>query len=521
MFLKVSEQERLLQLKFKIIRMLLCAAFIFIITSCNTGSKSYIFKSAITGNPRTLDPQCARYDSSSSVISNVFQGLFRYDADGMIEKGMIEDYSVSEDGTVWTFKLKRGIMWSDGGDFIAECTAEDYVFAFRRLFRPTTKSGRASEYFVIKNAEAVNSGVITDLSELGVKAIDTYTLEITLEKPCTDFKALLTLPPAMPCNEEFFESTEGRYGLAADCVASNSGYYVHTWSYDEWSNENNYFILRRNTENDVPENSPTGINFFIDPVNERKDFDENVLQVYKGKNIAEITELCSDYSYTTHENEVWGIIFNLNSDFSSLDYRLTLANHISFYSENEIFSSYSGAIPDCVAVGEDNYRKRAGAISVNRSSAESDSIGALTSARIIMPNDTELRECMGDIMQSWQAEHSFYCSVAELDADDYEKRLASGDFEIALVKLSGEYNSPYAYLNDFLSGNQKNYSGFDSKKFAHIMESALSAKDNSSAISYYKEAEQLIIDSAVFVPLCTEKQYVFYSEEASRVGIEY
>lgn len=502
-------------MKFKIIRMLLCAAFIFNMTSCSTSSKSYIFKASISGNPKTLDPQCTLYDSSASVIANVFQGLFSYDAEGKLKKGMIDNYSVSDNGRVWTFQLKQGIMWSDGGEFTAECTADDFVFAFRRLFRPSTKSGRASEYFVIKNAEAINSGKITDLSQLGVKAIDTYTLEIVLEKTCTDFEALLALPPAMPCNEEFFESTEGRYGLAADCIASNSGYYVHTWSYDEWSDENNYFILRRNTENSASENAPASINYFIDPVNERKDFDEGVLQAYKGIGIEEITELCSDYSYTTHENEVWGIIFNLNSVFSGIDYRLALANNVSYDFESDIYTPYSGLIPDCVAVGENNYRDMAGEIAAVKSFAAASSVGNVTSARMIMPAETELRECIGDIMQNWQSECSFYCSITELEADDYTKRLASGDFEIALVKLSGEYNSPYAYLNDFLSGNQKNYSGFDSKKLTHIMESAISAKDTASAISYYKEAEQLIIDSAVFVPLCTEKQYVFYGEEAA------
>ena len=122
-------------------------------------------------------------------------------------------------------------------------------------------------------------------------------------------------------------------------------------------------------------------------------------------------------------------------------------------------------------------------------------------------------------MQKWQAECDFYCSIAELDEEDYNNSLSKGDFDIALIKLSGEFNSPYAYLNDFIFDNPQNYSGYKNRKFEHIMDSALTAKDYNTAVNYYKEAEQLLIESAVFVPLCVEKNFVFYSDKIS--GLEY
>ena len=124
-------------------------------SSCGSSENDFSFKYAVEGNPKTLDPQCAPNDSSRSVFSFIFEGLFVSGDNGEIRKGMIDSFDVSDDGTIWTFYLKSGIYWSDGGDFSAECTAYDYVFAFQRLFKPATKSKRAKEYYIIKNSEEI------------------------------------------------------------------------------------------------------------------------------------------------------------------------------------------------------------------------------------------------------------------------------------------------------------------------------------------------------------------------------
>lgn len=504
-----------MKLKYRFI--IISIIILLFFSGCRNTNSDYAFKCSVKGNPKTLDPQCTASDSSVQVINFVFQGLFTSGEDGKITEGMIDSYTISDDGLVWTFNLKSGIFWSDGKDFSSECIADDYVFAFQRLFRPETKSKRAGEYYIIKNAEAINKGQIKDLNQLGIRSIDRYTLEITLEKPCSDFKALLSLPPAMPCSKEYFESTLGRYGLAADCVASNNGYYVHTWSYDEWSDENNYFILRRNKVNPYNEQSPYSINLFIDPVDERKYFDDGTLNIYKGSDPDEVSELKRTVNYSEYETSVWGIIFNLKGEFSSQVYRVELADAVHFSSSSEQYKDFYGIIPYSVYIGDKSYREYSG--DLTDVYGDYEQVGALSGMKMIMPDNTGLRGDIGKIMQKWQSECGFYCSLAELESKDYKNKLESGDFDIALVKLSGEYNSPYAYMNDFLSGNSDNYSGYNSQKYSHIISSALTASDNALAAVYYKEAEQLLIDSGVFVPLCIETEYNFYEEKLE--GIDY
>ncbi len=512
---------RLLKLNYKSLILFLCFYFIINIASCNSDNQNYILKTVIYGNPDTLDPQRAGLDSSVSVINNIFQGLFTYDKNGQIKYGMIDGYTVDDSGLIWTFYLKENVVWSDGNEFKAVCTADDYVYAFERLFKPETKSDKASEYYIIKNSKAINNNEITDLEQLGVKAIDEFTLQITLENVCTHFIELLAMPPAMPCNREYYESTEGRYGLASDCIASNGNYYVHTWSYDKWSYDNNYFILKRNYENSNEANLPYGINLFIDPVDEYKLFDDEITHSYSSHSSESINELKDSFRYSEYKTGVWGVIFNMNGEFSDLKYRQALSKYIDNSSLSDLYIPFNSIIPHCVSIGKENYREIAGEIESDINSSNDNNIGMLSSQnmRMIMPSGTSLRGKIGDIMQKWQAECNFYCSIAELDKTEYNTSLMNGDFDIALIKLSGEYNSPYAYLNDFTVNSIQNYCGYRNRKFEHIMNSAVTADSNISAINYYVEAEQLLIESAVFVPLCIEKEYVFYSEEVD--GVEY
>ena len=145
------------------------------------------------------------------------------------------------------------------------------------------------------------------------------------------------------------------------------------------------------------------------------------------------------YAYSEFETGVWGLIFNLNGEFSNQNYRIELAATADFFASDERFSNCNFVIPYSVSVGENIYREISGEIP-DLKSGES-SFGLLSGLKMIMPKDTGLRADMGRVMQNWQTECGFYCSISELDISDYMKSLNSGDFDIALVKISGEYNS--------------------------------------------------------------------------------
>lgn len=470
---------------------------------CEKGSSAYVFKAAVVGNPKTLDPQTALSDSSVSVIHNTFRGLFRLNENGESEPDMAANWTVSEDGLEWTITLCDNAYWY-AEDFSEKCTAYDYVFALRRLVNPSVKSTNAVDFFVIKNAEQINNGKISDLSALGVEALDETTLRITLEYAEYDLPLLLAKSAAMPCNEKFFDSTEGCYGLSDDCVASNGLYYVRTWSYDKWSDDSNYIILRQNPLNipDEDENLPLGFNFFIDESGELTEFSDGALTTYKTDSAEEISSFIGKYRYTTHETAVWGIIFNSDS-----------------FSDTELRAAFSGTL---VFADTDCY-KTARKITPPFNDGENIFAGVSSECEppsvvnVIMPQNKELRDQMNAIAQEWRETFGVSCNVFEPDNDTYSQRLKSGDYDIALVRLDGVDSSKYAYLSAFLSYSPRNIMGINSKKLDHIIETAKREADEKIRDSYYLEAESFLLESAYFVPLCSQVDYVFYSSEAAGV----
>ncbi|TJW29290.1 MAG: peptide ABC transporter substrate-binding protein, partial [Mesorhizobium sp.] len=114
----------------------------------------------------------------ANVLRDLFQGLVMQDEKANIIPGAAESWTVSDDGTVYTFKLRKDGLWSDG----SPVTADDFVYAFHRLEDPATGAEYASMLYPVKNAEEVNTKKAKP-EEMGVKAIDANTLEVTLKAP--------------------------------------------------------------------------------------------------------------------------------------------------------------------------------------------------------------------------------------------------------------------------------------------------------------------------------------------------
>ncbi len=137
--------------------------------------------------PDTLDPHKATGQWENNIIGDMMLGLMTDDAKGDPVPGAAESYTVSEDGLVWTFKLREGAVWSDG----EPVTAEDFVFALQRINNPATASQYASITHIIKNAREVGLQQLPP-EEIGAKALDAHTVELTLVHPAPYLPSMLT-----------------------------------------------------------------------------------------------------------------------------------------------------------------------------------------------------------------------------------------------------------------------------------------------------------------------------------------
>ncbi len=195
-----------------------------VLAAGSAASEPMVLRRGNLAEPDTLDPNQATTTWENNIVGDMFMGLTTEDVNSHTIPGMAESWTTSADGLVWTFKLRAGMKWSDG----VPLKASDFVFGFRRLLDPKTAARYASLEYVIKNAEAVNTGKMpTD--QLGVRAIDDHTVEFTLESPTPFLAGLMKHYTAYPIPEH----TVRKYGdswVKPGNMVSNGPYMLMEWN---------------------------------------------------------------------------------------------------------------------------------------------------------------------------------------------------------------------------------------------------------------------------------------------------
>ena len=176
------------------------------------------------GDVTSLDPQKLSGDWEDRVSGDIFEGLMTEDAKAEPILGQAESYTLSDDKLTYTFKLRADDKWSDG----QPVKASDFVFSFKRLMDPKNAAEYAYLQYPIKNAEGINTGKITDIDQLGVKAIDDKTLEITLERPTAYFLGALTHYTAYPLPEHLIKE-KGDAWVQVGNIVTNGPYKPVEW----------------------------------------------------------------------------------------------------------------------------------------------------------------------------------------------------------------------------------------------------------------------------------------------------
>lgn len=166
--------------------------------------------------PGTLDPQKTNGVWETRITRELFERLVTYAADGSLVPGLAESWTISDDGTTYTFHLRQA-EWSDG----TPITADDAVFALRRLLKPAIASHNANLYYPIKNARAVNTGQ-AEPSELGVSAADEHTLVIQLDEPTAYFLQALAMTEAAPLPRHLVEKAGDEWTRPGTMVSSGA-----------------------------------------------------------------------------------------------------------------------------------------------------------------------------------------------------------------------------------------------------------------------------------------------------------
>ncbi len=175
-------------------------------------------------DPQNWDVLATSRAADSEALVNTYDGLFEYDIENVLKPALAESYTVSEDGLKYTFKIREGIKWVDSqGREVADVKADDFVAGMQHMM----DAAGGLEYLVqgiIVNATEYINGDVTDFAQVGVKAVDDYTLEYTLVQPTSFFMTMLGYGVFAPMSRSYYESMGGQFGSAYDSAAETYNY---------------------------------------------------------------------------------------------------------------------------------------------------------------------------------------------------------------------------------------------------------------------------------------------------------
>lgn len=176
----------------------------------------------------TWDVIATSYTSDSYFIACTYSGLLEYDALNVLQPALAESYEISDDGLTYTFHIRQGVNWVDQqGRVIGEVTADDWVASMQHVADNNDELGylmTSTDGCGIKNYDAYILGEVTDFSEVGVEAVDDYTLVYTLEQKFPAFITMMGYGCFAPLNRSFYESQGGKFGAEFDPSASSYNY---------------------------------------------------------------------------------------------------------------------------------------------------------------------------------------------------------------------------------------------------------------------------------------------------------
>jgi oligopeptide transport system substrate-binding protein len=483
----------------------------------------------------SLDTSLASDGFSLEMIETFTDGLVDYDKSGNIVPRIATEWSKNDSGTVYKFNLRKDAKWSNG----ASVTAKDFVYSWRRAVDPAT----ASEYagFVadsgIKNAAKITSGK-RPVEDLGVKALDDNTLEVTLETAVPYFIKFLPVPIFNPLNEKFVKEQGDKYAQEPKNLLSN-GPFV----FSEWNKLNSWKIVKNPTYYAANEIKVDEVDFV-----KRQDYSVAALEFEKGD--IDVTKISSELvpRYATNKaftSVLSGYLWYLspNNQFESLknkNLRLALGyaidrNHIA----NDILKDGSEAadyiVPKGLSTDADgkDFRETSSTFQTynidkaNEYLAKAKQELGVTNLtlELLIEDSNTVKKTAEAIQADLQALEGITINIVTVTKAERLKRMKTDDYQLGLTRWGPNYGDPYDYLGTlFLSTSNFNYPKFNNPTYDELVKKTAPggqfAKDDASRWSAFKEAEKLLLeDEGGVLPVYQAGEALLINPKV--LGVEY
>lgn len=513
-------------------------------TGCGTpgGGKSdgdsadgKVFRYAVNTLPTTLDPTKGQSIGDNEIQHAVTEGLTRNTA-GDIKPGIAESWDESEDGLTYTFHLRKDAKWSDGEPI----TAADFEYSWKRLVNPETASPYAFIGDCLKNGQAIEQGNM-DVEELGVKAVDDTTLEVTLEHPTSYFLSLIgSSGQFAPLRQDIVE----KYGTDFAATSEKnvySGPFVMTSSEDNvwtFAKNDNYWdkdsINLDKCELNYVENTDTQLSMYeagdLDyvqvPTAYVSDYKDKA-EVFANGNV----DFC--YINSKSDNPVLG-----NKNFRlALNYALN-RNDYNKLANADTFTAFNGLVfPGLQAKGttygeaydlnsysypldgdQDKATEYLNAAMQELGIANASDI----TVEVVTTDADSSKRIVETLQEQWQNALGINVKIRQVTyADIYGKVFPEHDYEIGYGGWGSDYDDPYSYLELFKGDSSYNYSQYENPEVDQLLTASQDEPDTDKRMDELNQVEQDILADGAFVPLQARNIYYMLDDDTTGINFYY
>ncbi|MBD3898206.1 peptide ABC transporter substrate-binding protein [Halomonas sp. ML-15] len=463
---------------------------------------------SIMGEPASLDPHKISGTWENDVAGDLFEGLITEAADGERIPGVAESWEISDDGTVYTFHLRENARWSDG----EPVSAEDFVFAFRRILNPATAADYAYLLYPVKNAEAVYTSE-ADPETLGIEALDDHTLQITLERSTPYFLDQLSHYTAYPVPRHVVEEHGDAWSRPGNMVSNGP------FALERWQSQTRIEAVRNAHYHSHDDVALDRVIYF--PIEERNTAlnrfragEIDVARDFPTQQYGWLQDNLPDATQTAPFLGIYYFVVNSRDGHPTADPRvreaLSLATRREVITEQILgtgeepaysfvppgVSHYEPQQPEWVELSQDERMARASELMQDAGYGPDNPLELMLRYNT-SEDHRRVSIALGAMWEPLGVEVDLYNSEVAVHYTD----LRQGDFDVGRAGWIGDYNDAQNFLSLLESGVANNYGAYSNPEFDALMAQAADTQDLDERGEIMAQAERLALDDAAVLPI--------------------
>ena len=466
--------------------------------------------------PTGLNTLTSTYAIEFSLFNHMYENLVTLDDDDNTVPGAAESWDYDEDTLTYTFHLRKDGVWTNGDPV----TAKDFEFAWSQALNPDVASDYAYFLYFIKNAEKYFNGEVA-WDEVGVKVVDDYTLEVTMEQPTPYALFLFSFGTLAPINQRFYEA------VGADLYSTEAQYFCTNgpFALTEWSHNDKIVMQKNDAWHGAADVEVEEIDWKIitDANAALSSFlagDLDMVGLGTGELIKQAEAAgATIQSYT--DGTSFYIYFNTNDQYlSNVNLRRALFNAIDeqkeidtvWQNDNEPMTSFTA--PGVSATDGTSFAGKVGELyapSRDQEKAKEYLATALSELGCTVDElSAHLSIDCGDSATSI-AEASFYqeqwrqvlgieVTVNSMITKQGSQNRKTGNYVMSITGWGPDYNDPNTFLDLWVTDGGNNQTGFSNERYDELIDLAAKETDLEKRESYFIECEQIIADQLPIGP---------------------